>query len=401
LHSNHSSRVQYRKDYLNPSGEVIFSQANAERIVNAEPEHAIVVTTQYHTKQAKDAYRPPGEEGLPPPVMSTGSTLIEIKSRAVIHAIRTVVGYYPEARFTGDTISILEPFPLLYHYREELQAYRDDFAERDQDCCEDPNVVADIKTLLDLFEGMCGQNVRDELGRHALDKPTCTHDMLWMLYKPGIDVYCDLNENKVFNGYVLRNVDFTYTDKRASTYELNWWNLVANNMYVGASSPMDGDIEPFTGEKEIADLWIFPCRFMTKEKHGTTHSERQAQLVKRGEVCYNLLRGPQFASFDGFDCYSPATAYRGRVMVDMHQYSLQYKLSAHADDVEISDVIAPRCACRRCEATSKHWSQTKIRFPGYSQINPFKTLELTEHQKFICVSCLNAFVMKYRSWSMP
>jgi hypothetical protein len=165
LHSNHSSRVQYRKDYLNPSGEVIFSQANAERIVNAEPEHAIVVTTQYHTKQAKDAYRPPGEEGLPPPVMSTGSTLIEIKSRAVIHAIRTVVGYYPEARFTGDTISILEPFPLLYHYREELQAYRDDFAERDQDCCEDPNVVADIKTLLDLFEGMCGQNVRDELGR--------------------------------------------------------------------------------------------------------------------------------------------------------------------------------------------------------------------------------------------
>jgi hypothetical protein len=371
--------------------------------VNADPGHAIVVTTQYHTKQAKDAQRPQDEKGLPPPVVSTGSTLIEIKSRAVIHALRTVVGYYPDARFTGDTVSISEPFPLLYHYREELQAYHDSFADRsgwDQGCREDPNVAADIKTLLDLFEEMCGQSVRDELSRYAMDKPTCTHDMLWMLYKPGTDVYWDMEENKEYNAYVIRTVAFTYTDKRASVYEIGSWNMSENNMYVGASATMDGDVKPFAGEKEIADLRVFPCRFMTRKKHGTTHSERHAQLVKRGEVYYSLLKGPQFASFDGFDCFWPATAYRGRVMVDMHQYTLKYNIDALADDVEMSNVIATRCACSRCEATSKHWSQSRIRFAGYSQINPYKKSELTEHQKFICPRALQAFVLKYRSWSM-
>jgi hypothetical protein len=398
-----SSRVQYRKDYLNPSGEVVFSQANAEHTVITEPGYAIVVTTQYHTKQAKDAYRPQDEKGLPPPVVSTGSTLIEIKSRAVIHALRTVVGYYPGARFTGDTVSISEPFPLLYHYREELQAYRDDFADhadQDQDCREDPNVAADIKILLDLFEEMCGQNVRDELSRYALAKPTCTHDMLWMLYKPGTDVYWDLEENKVYNAYVLRTVEFTYTDKRASTYELGSWNMAEDNMYVGASQPRESLVSPFAGEKEIGDLRIFPCRFMTKDKHGTTHDERRAHLVNRGEMYYNLLKGPQFASFDGFDCFWPATAYRGRVMVDMHQYTLKEDVESLADDVEMSNVIAPRCTCTQCEAASKKWSKSRIQFAGYSKINPYKTAALTEHQRFINPRAVYAFVLKYRSWSM-
>lgn len=394
------SRVQYRRDYLNPSGEVVFSQIEAQHSANEEPDHAIVVTTQYHTKQAKDAY---GDKGAPPPVMSTGSTLIEIKSRAVIHALRTVIGYYPGVRLTGDTVSLSEPFPLLFHYRQELQDYRDEFADqsrRNEDCVEDPNLATDIKALLDLFEDMCGQNVRDELLRYELDQPTCTHDMLWMLYKPGTDVYVDLNENKEFNACVARSVDFTYAEKRASTYKLEGWRMAEDNMFVGTSSSIVVMVVPFAGEKYIADLSMFPCRFMTKEKHGTTHDERYKQLVKRGELYYNLLKGPQFASFDGTDCHWPAKAYRGRVMVDMDQYALRHRVEGLADDVEISNIVAPRCSCSLCAATSTKWSGLRIQFAGYSEISPFKVEELSEHQKFLCNQGLPTYVLKSRSWSM-
>lgn len=396
--------MQYRKDYLNPGGEVVFSRLESGHNLHEEPTHPIIVITQLRTKHAKDAYRLPSEKDLPPPVISSESRLIEIRSRAVIHALRTVVGYYPDARFTGNVVSIAEPFPLLYHYRQELQAYANDFEDRaDQGsgCTEDQNVAADIRILLGIFEDMYGQSVRDELLRYELDKPTCTHDMLWMLYKPGADVYFDLQENKVFNAFVFRSLSFTYADRRASTYDLEQWHMSENNMYVGASVALDSDVVPFAGEKEIADLRVFPCKYLNKEKHGVSHEERYKQLVKRGEVYFNLLKGPQFASFDGSDIYWPATAYRGRVMVDMHQYCLRNDLSeGTAVDVEMSNVIVPRCTCPRCLITTKKWSQARIQFAGYSEINPLKKDALTEHQRFLSNHGLYTYVLKTRSWSV-
>lgn len=375
----------------------------ADHPAHEEPSHAIVVITQLQTKQAKDLYRSPSEKDLPPPVVSSESKVIEIKSRAVIHALRTVVGYYPDARFTGNTVSIDEPFPLLYHYRDELLDYASDLENRGRQnggCSEDPNVATDIKSLLGIFEDLYGEAVSDELLRHAQDKPTCTHDMLWMLFKPGTDIYCDLEENKVFNAFVLRSLRFSYDDRRASAYEVSQWSLQENNIYVGTSVSGSYDIVPFAGEREIADLSTFPCRFMSKEKHGTTHEERYQQLIRRGELYYNLLKGPQFASFDGFDCWFPATAYRGRVMVDMHQYCLHNDLlKGLSKDVEMSNVIAPRCVCSGCQITTKKWSQTRIHFAGYSEISPMKRESLTEHQRFVCSHALYAYVLKNRSWS--
>lgn len=400
----HSSRVQYRKDYLNPDGEVVFSRVDAEQVAHEEPTHPIVVITQLQTKHAKDAMKSTNDKHLPPPVVSSESKTIEIKSRAVIHALRTVVGYYPDARFTGNTVNIDEPFPLLYHYREELLAYANDFESRSsqsENCSEDPHVATDIKNLLGIFEDMYGQAVKDELLRYALDRPTCTHDMLWMLYKPGEDVYFDLEQNKVFNAFVFRSLKFPYSDRKAGTYDLEQWCMTENNMYVGASVPSPSEVVPFAGEKEIADLRIFPCRFLSKEKHGLSHEERYKQLVERGELYYNLLKGPQYASFHGFDCFWPATAYRGRVMVDMHQYCLSNGSAALAEDVEMSNVITPRCSCPQCGATMRKWSSTRTQFPGYSEISPYKKDELTEHQRFVCSRALYAYVLKNRSWSRP
>lgn len=396
-----SSRVQYRKDYLNPDGGIVYSEeVGAYQIADHEPAHAIVVTKQFYTRQAKDAYRPDGEKSLAPSVVSSGSTLIVIKSRAVIHALRTVVGYYPDTRFTGDSVSIEEPFPVLYHYRRELQEYAEQFAHQAEDCREDHHVAEDIVTLLSLFDEMCGQDVQEELARYKLDTPTCTHDMLWMLFKPGTDVYSDRGEDSTFAAYVVRDVSFTYIDRKASAYDIRHWNISYNALYVGAAEPIVTTIEPFAGEKAIGDLRLFPCAYMSTEKHGTTHDERYKQFVKRGEMFFNLLKGPQYASFDGFTADWPPTPQRGRVMVDVHQFRLEFGGEEDlATDVEMSNVIAARCLCSHCTDASLKWSQTRIQFAGYSKINPLKVSVLPEHHRFLAVRGIWSYLLKQRSWS--
>lgn len=56
---------------------------------------------------------------------------------------------------------------------------------------------------------------------------------------------------------------------------------------------------PVRGEKEIAALRLFPCPFMTADRHGTSHKQMKESLIKRGGVVYELLKGPSCAYFDG------------------------------------------------------------------------------------------------------
>jgi hypothetical protein len=400
-----SSRVQYRRDYLNPDEQVVFSeQVDSLGLADSEPDHAILVIRQLYTNQAKDAYRP----DLPSSVVSSGSTLIIIKSRAVIHALRTVVGYYPDSSFTGDTVKIREPFPVLYHYREELYEYACQFPYRFNNfgCKEDLNMAGDIRSLLSLFHEICGRRVVDELARYKLEVPTCTHDMLWMLFKPGTDIYVDANDDNTYDGFVVRDIAFQYADEKSSEYDVQYWNIAASPTHVGASRPLKTTIETFTGEKAISDLALFPCRFMDVEKHGTSNAEHHEQLVKRGKMMFDLMKGHGFAYFDGYTAKHPTLkqppiAHRGRVMIDMHQYAVDTGEETRlATDVEMSNVVTPRCGCSHCAEVSNTWAKRRITFAGYSRIFPMKVSKLSDHQSFLTAYGVWAYLLKQRTWSM-
>lgn len=360
----------------------------------------LYVTKQFHTSYGKDAYRPESEKDLPPPVYLIGSTVIEIKSRPIIHALQTVIGYYPDLSLTGDTVRIYEPYAPLYHYRQELLEYHDQLVSQTKqpDCQEDQNLPRDIRVLLDLFEELWGQRVRDELKRHERTKPTCTYDMLWMLYKPGSDVYRDFHENNVYDAFVFRSLVVDFDSGVATQYNIRYWCMEGSVAFVGPSLPFSEEVQPFAGEKEIADLAILPYKFMTVEKNGITHETRFQQLVKRGKMYFHLMKGVQYMSFDGTSAKWPPKAYRGRVMVDMTEFARTHEDIELASDVEMSNVVTPRCVCSNCMDLSRRWSQVRIQFAGYSRINPVKVRELTEHQNFLCFRSVEAFVLKHRKW---
>jgi hypothetical protein len=325
---------------------VAFSEELGDQSIDGkEPPYAILVTETLFTDQGKDTSRPENEKDLPPSTVSVGSTRIEIRSRAIIHALGTVIGYYPGYVFTGDRVRLYEPFEPIYHYRDELREYADQFAPgtgQTEECKEDRRVSDDIKLLLSVFEKRCGENVREELKRYEKPRPTCTHDMLWMLFKPGTDAYYDShNDNKIFDGRVIKRTTFTYRDQRASAYLIDSWGMLDDSAYVGACDCIEHEIMPTAGEIEIAELRMFPCRFMRQDKHGSTHDERYRTLVERGKLYYSLLKGPMLVSFDGQSAKWPPTAYRGRAMVDMRQHGF-----AHKEKFRLtSDVVVRKSRC--------------------------------------------------------
>lgn len=290
----------------------------------------------------------------------------------------------------------------LYYYREELQEYHDHFAsmshEWDQ-CREDQSVAGDIKMLLGIFEDLYGQRVRDELERYNKEKPTCTHDMAWMLFKPGSDVYVDFQQRQVYDPAVVSHAQFEYVNGKPVNYDFRMWFLEGTDGWLGPGEPFHVPLQPFTGEKEIASLGAFPCNFLRDDKNGTTHERRYSDLVKRGRMYYNMIREATFLSFDGHSLSRNRASYRGRVMVDMKQHANDHELSPLRILDDTSNETSARCFCPHCSMLSLSWSRRRIHFTDYSAIAYEKTNELEEHQYFLCSRWIPAYFLKHREWS--
>jgi hypothetical protein len=315
--------------------------------------------------------------------------------------LRCIIGYYPELILTGDTVRIEEPFMPLYFYRQELQEYHDQFASSSHDrekCSEDANVAEDIKLLLDIFEERYGQKVLDELARHKQEKPKCTHDMTWMLLKPGTDFYMRFATEKVYNAAVLRDVRFNYTNGNSSAYTLGLWQLRTDGGRLGPGMAFHVELDLFTGEKEIADLPAFPCKFMRKDNHGTSHEQRYRELVTRGQMYVSLSKESQLLSFDGKSNGLGTPPVRGRVMVDMRMYCAEVdRIELPAAD-ETSGLVAARCNCPHCVSSSLVWSAKRVNFTDYFVHDLDRFSERTEHQNFLCSPHFPAYVLKHREW---
>lgn len=328
--------------------------------------------------------------------------MIEIKSQAVIHALRTVSGYYPGFSLTGDTVRLYEPFPFLYHHRKELQEYAIQYSQESlahKDCHEDQQVAADIGLLLDVFEEICGQDVRDELERHNRPVPTCTHDMMWMLFKPGTDIYKDRHGDYVYEGHVVHGLAFTYGDKKAGEYSLLTWRMQGDISAIGASKPEAQTVPPFAGECAIGDLPWIPCEFMRLESNKTTDEQRRKELVERGKKYCSLLDGQQFVSFDGSGSDRPRLAYRGRAIVDMRRYCSEVATFPLTKDVDTLSAVGSRCDCPHCSDVQTMWSERIIHFAGYGSMICDGGETMTDHMLFLCADFVPAYMLKHRKWS--
>ena len=228
-----------------------------------------------------------------------------IHSQLIIKALREIVDYYPGQSLLGDTISIREPFSILVHFRKELEEYKEN--------TDDADTKHHIEVLLQYLQDNLGEKILLEDQRYAKATPVATFEMLWMLYKPGMDVYANIDDQR--GGFVVKscaNVTENAKVGRPMPLKIMMWYLDYDGRMVGRRSH-EVSIIPFEGEREIASLKVVPAAFVDNIELAP-----RKKLEDRGEKFYSMLLGKQM-DYKGFSMLAkqkPKRYHEGRVIVD-------------------------------------------------------------------------------------
>ena len=296
--------VLYKVQYLNNEMDVIFSKENKEPIVvqntlSAFGEAVIEVITDV---QVAGSYKLSDEKKEEPrTAFSMLGTKLKINSPAIITALQSVIEYYPGHSFSDVSNTIEEPYAAFIHHEEELKAYRDRFNpdvinSKDELCQRNANTYEHLGILQNVLSERSSKTVEAERQRHA--RGVATFEMLWLLLRPGTDVYCDTYSDGNYDAYVIRSVSGGMFRGRPTPLKIEMWHMGYDGEKFGrkrihTSQPV------YDGEKETASLVVFPCKFLKEEpKEKEKTQPLREKLEKRGKTFFKLAQR-QCMDYDG------------------------------------------------------------------------------------------------------
>lgn len=329
-----------------------------------------------------------------------------IHSEPIIKALREIVDYYPGQSLLGDTISIKEPFSILVHHRKELQEYRES--------CDDAETYHHIGVLQKYLEDNLGDKILAEDQRYNKPTPVATFEMLWMLFKPGMDVYAQIDDQR--GGFVLQSCQPVSDNSKVGKpmpLKVLMWYLDYDGRILGRRQH-EVTIVPFEGEREITSLKVFPACFLDKDSDLSPRKKLEA----RGEKFYSMLLGKQM-DYKGFSMVAkqrPKRYHEGRVVVDQgsfYTYADWGETDLHpAPNLGIDDdnsgILADLhydCSCSECMA-KRRAASGNTKWGSYENIDPRETPSLeiirdgvvSRHRYFLCPRRIMGFDLKSKKW---
>lgn len=209
------------------------------------------------------------------------STVMRIHSIHLINALREVITYYPSLKLRVDTVTIPEPYEPLVHYMKELLGYKIIHPEHhDERYTTITNEHIDV--LLGFLDRTLGSRLRSEHELHQRPTPMATYENLWMLFKPGQDIYVSTQNGKFLDPMVLAE----FQGGVASS-----WNLKCESGFV---RPIRSgtEIPWFDGEKEITSLSAYPKHFHPE------NDALEARFIERGKKYWSLCE-PSYQEHTG------------------------------------------------------------------------------------------------------
>lgn len=246
-------------------------------------------------------------EDIPKTDKGKGHAYINILSPAVAEALRCVVDYFPGLDFSGNIIKIHEPYSVFIFFENELTEYRERVAKLADDSsssCPNRWAAKHVGIIQDFVREKTQELVDTERARHA--RGYATFDMLWLLYKPGSDIYFDFNNCGEHEPYVVSGVGFDLVNGATNAYDIQLWNMDANSEWVG---PVDAQfvLTRFSGEKKIPSLQAYPCEYIRFEDGVDEEdvSTIRQHFVTRGKKWYDLRRRVRCYHFDGYTITFP------------------------------------------------------------------------------------------------
>lgn len=221
------------------------------------------------------------------PELARGTDLgteVKINSPLLINALRAVVSYYPGSSLLEEPLTIEEPYQLLVHHRKDLEEYKNNHpANHTLEYREECNKHIDI--LLEFLHRKFEGGLELEEARHKQDPPKCTFEYLWMLFKPGVDVYTRSNFAPLASPYsifIVSSIDGGHSEHEVEQYSIKTWDLQSNGeSLIRCHSHLN--ILPFDGEKEIRSLAAYPLSFIPEGER----TALEQRLITRGKRYYD------------------------------------------------------------------------------------------------------------------
>lgn len=305
----HNPQIVYKVQYKNDISEQIVYTRESEGPVVVESNGSkrlpvLELITNVHTNAALEK----DEQLKEPPqtVLSVERPYLKINSSAIINALQKVVEYYPEQDFSGESIEVSEPFNVLIHHESELAAFRETHApgkiwSEHEYCAREKNTYEHLGILQNFLKQRVGVSVETEKLRYK--RGFATFDMLWMLLKPGITVYCDTYGDGRYDAYVIESVRGDEAEGPTSILRIDMWYLNFDGKRIGRRGLTDYQ-KRFNDEKRISTLEVFPCEFWEDKSAEKNVKRLRESLEERGRMFFKLT-SRRCMSYDGLTVWHP------------------------------------------------------------------------------------------------
>ncbi|KAL1605010.1 hypothetical protein SLS60_004553 [Paraconiothyrium brasiliense] len=368
-------RIKYRVEYVEiTTGNVL--HRHETKGLNLDDEAALggaetvfELVTTIRTGQ-KDS----GDEKLTriPHAGSAASVSMHILSGAIVHALRSVVQYYPGQDLSNDVVKVASPYAILVHHYDELTEYREraKSGAADEKCYREKDAYEHLGILKEFLDEHVMPAVEAERARNK--RGAYTFDMYWVMMKPGT----------------------TFVDhftKPPEEWTVNYWMLEYNGTFVervlrsSSRDKFDGEGDADTKPLILDDL---------------SGNKKAEDLIGYGKLYWRLLR-KQCRYYKGKTKDYPHTEVDGLVMVDMDAYLEAFPgrrcvIMASSSDKRtwVSDCTCSVCAHNRDMAADK---KTTV-FEDYDSLPPKTRDELDAEQYLLLPSHVYAYVFRTRTW---
>ena len=299
--------VLYKVQYLDIDNTVVFSKEGKEPMgiqnnLSVLGKSVIEVISKVRILGPYESKTINAEKEEPLSTNTIVNTSLKINSPAIITALQSVIEYYPGLSFSEQSNTIPEPYGVLYHHEEELKAYRDRFRpdvinSKDELCRRSMNAYGHLGILKDVLSQQSGTAVEAERQRHA--RGVATFEMLWLLFKPGTDIYWEDKVNDHWNACVVSSVSDDRLWGRSQPLKIHAWRLIFDGDKVGRRS-FSISQPVYDGEKEISSLEVYPCEFLKEESEkGEEIKPLRQKLEERGKMYYKLAQ-KECMNYNGF-----------------------------------------------------------------------------------------------------
>lgn len=242
-----------------------------------------------------------------------GHPYIRILSPAVNEALRCTVDYYPEVDLSSRVVKIYEPYDIIVFYEQQLTEYRKRLelgTDEDLDTsCPNRHAARDILVVQNFIQEQVGTAVEAERKRHA--RGQATFDMLWLLFKPGCEIFFDVAYIGEYDPFIFRSIDCSLINGATESYKITCWNIDADSSWVGPSQ-IEATVERFAGEKNIVELKLYPCEYLRFDPDVNTDDLAgiRQHFIERGRRWYELRRTTKCWYFEGTTVTVPRRAVR-------------------------------------------------------------------------------------------